>query len=219
MNTMVRFAVAHPVVALIALAISLFTGFVAAGAIYRAAVTLALTAADALREGAEEAVNSISDGIVAAVTGCAKAAARGLGLIGWFIGRPFVRGWDVVRDFAIAMTEGVLDYVARERQLRELFRASPFRTWREFRANFDGGGDDGPAPQDETAEDDKSSSGFEDACRLFGLPLTGLFTQTALNAAFRKLMQKAHPDRAGNSGIAARLNAARDFIRKYKGWN
>jgi DnaJ-domain-containing protein 1 len=53
---------------------------------------------------------------------------------------------------------------------------------------------------------------------LFGLPLTGLFTQTALNAAFRKLMQKAHPDRDGNPGLAARLNAARDFIRKTKGW-
>jgi hypothetical protein len=213
MNMLYRFANVHPVVALIALAISLFVGVVAAGAIYRAAVTLALVAADALREGAVEAVETISDGIVAVVTGCAKAAARGLGLVGWFAGRPLVRGWDFVRDFAIVLSEGVMDYVARERQLRELFRASPFRTWREFRANFDGGGDAGPA------EADKSSNGFEDACSLFGLPLTGLFTQTALNAAFRKLMQKAHPDRAGNPRIAARLNAARDFIRKHKGWN
>ena len=82
MNLLYRFASAHPVVALIGLTVSLFIGVVAAGAIYRAAVTLALAAIEAVREGAEEAVYAISDGIIAAVTGCAKAAARGLGRVG-----------------------------------------------------------------------------------------------------------------------------------------
>jgi hypothetical protein len=40
-------------------------------------------------------------------------------------------------------------------------------------------------------------------------------TPEAVNAAWRRLMSRAHPDQGGTEGLAARLNAARDrLLRK-----
>lgn len=40
-------------------------------------------------------------------------------------------------------------------------------------------------------------------------------TQDAIQAAWRRLMARAHPDQGGSEGLAARLNAARDrLLRK-----
>jgi hypothetical protein len=36
----------------------------------------------------------------------------------------------------------------------------------------------------------------------------------AIEAAYRRLMQRAHPDLGGTSGLAAQLNAARDALTK-----
>ena len=36
--------------------------------------------------------------------------------------------------------------------------------------------------------------------------------ETAINAAWRRLMTRAHPDQGGTEGLAARLNAARDRL-------
>jgi len=38
--------------------------------------------------------------------------------------------------------------------------------------------------------------------------------ETAINAAWRRLMTRAHPDQGGTEGLAARLNAARDRLLK-----
>jgi hypothetical protein len=35
-----------------------------------------------------------------------------------------------------------------------------------------------------------------------------------IDAAYRRLMQRAHPDAGGSAGLAAQLNAARDRLRK-----
>jgi curved DNA-binding protein CbpA len=35
-----------------------------------------------------------------------------------------------------------------------------------------------------------------------------------VEAAYRRLMQRAHPDRGGSAGLAAQLNAARDRLLK-----
>ena len=35
-----------------------------------------------------------------------------------------------------------------------------------------------------------------------------------INAAWRRLMARAHPDQGGTEGLAARVNAARDRLRK-----
>ena len=37
-------------------------------------------------------------------------------------------------------------------------------------------------------------------------------TPEAINAAWRRLMGRAHPDQGGTEGLAARLNAARDRL-------
>lgn len=39
-------------------------------------------------------------------------------------------------------------------------------------------------------------------------------TPEAINAAWRRLMGRAHPDQGGTEGLAARLNAARDRLLK-----
>ncbi len=39
-------------------------------------------------------------------------------------------------------------------------------------------------------------------------------TPEAIQAAYRKLMGRAHPDRGGTEGLAARVNAARDRLLK-----
>ena len=40
---------------------------------------------------------------------------------------------------------------------------------------------------------------------------------TEINAAWRRLMARAHPDQGGTEGLAARLNAARDRLLKSSG--
>ena len=37
-------------------------------------------------------------------------------------------------------------------------------------------------------------------------------TRAEIEAAFRRLMQRAHPDHGGSAGLAARINAARDRL-------
>ncbi len=39
-------------------------------------------------------------------------------------------------------------------------------------------------------------------------------TTTEINAAWKRLMARAHPDQGGTQGLAARLNAARDHLLK-----
>lgn len=39
-----------------------------------------------------------------------------------------------------------------------------------------------------------------------------------IQAAYRRLMQRAHPDRGGSSDLAARLNQARDVLLESVGW-
>ena len=39
-------------------------------------------------------------------------------------------------------------------------------------------------------------------------------TSTEIRAAYKRLMQRAHPDKGGTAGLAAQLNAARDRLLK-----
>jgi hypothetical protein len=39
-------------------------------------------------------------------------------------------------------------------------------------------------------------------------------TEAEINAAWRRLMSRAHPDQGGTEGLAARVNAARDRLRR-----
>ena len=39
-------------------------------------------------------------------------------------------------------------------------------------------------------------------------------TRADIETAYRRLMQRAHPDHGGTSGLAAQLNAARDMLNR-----
>lgn len=51
-----------------------------------------------------------------------------------------------------------------------------------------------------------------DARSILGVPADA--TPEVVNAAWRRLMGRAHPDQGGTEGLAARLNAARDRLLK-----
>lgn len=51
-----------------------------------------------------------------------------------------------------------------------------------------------------------------DARSILGVPVDA--SPEAINAAWRRLMGRAHPDQGGTEGLAARLNAARDRLLK-----
>ena len=46
------------------------------------------------------------------------------------------------------------------------------------------------------------------------LGVTGAATPAEINAAWKRLMARAHPDHGGTEGLASRLNAARDRLLK-----
>jgi hypothetical protein len=51
-----------------------------------------------------------------------------------------------------------------------------------------------------------------EARSLLGVPATA--TPPEINAAWKRLMGRAHPDQGGTEGLASRLNAARDRLLK-----
>ncbi len=51
-----------------------------------------------------------------------------------------------------------------------------------------------------------------EARSLLGVPATA--TPQEINAAWKRLMGRAHPDQGGTEGLASRLNAARDRLLK-----
>lgn len=111
-----------------------------------------------------------------------------------------------------------------------------FPTFREFLEAFEGGGkrreeprfdyeprtdgcEQGRREQDQPRPPpDPQRVAFIAACRLFGLPESGDFTQKELTARYRTLIGKAHPDRPGHRGAATSINVARDLIKQRKGW-
>jgi hypothetical protein len=51
-----------------------------------------------------------------------------------------------------------------------------------------------------------------EACEILGVGPDA--TRAEIDAAYRRLMLRAHPDRGGTTGLATRLNAARDYLLK-----
>lgn len=62
-----------------------------------------------------------------------------------------------------------------------------------------------PAPRSESMTEAEARS-------LLGVPADA--TRQDINAAWKRLMARAHPDQGGTEGLAARLNAARDRLLK-----
>jgi len=60
-----------------------------------------------------------------------------------------------------------------------------------------------------------SNPSVEEAHLMLGLPET--FNSKDVNQAYKRLMQKLHPDRGGNDYLASRINLARDILIKHLG--
>jgi len=59
------------------------------------------------------------------------------------------------------------------------------------------------------------AEGLTDADARSTLGVSANASRTEINAAWKRLMARAHPDQGGTQGLAARLNAARDqLLRK-----
>ena len=125
---------------------------------------------------------------------------------------------------------------------REEFRGH-FGTFEAFREAFEGAATQGRPPPRERASPappprpeapprprpppspppprkpppDPEQAAFSAACRMLGLPESG-FTPEQLSRCYRARIHAAHPDRGGSHQHAAALNAARDLIKKRKGW-
>ncbi|CAL1691386.1 hypothetical protein MMB232_01524 [Brevundimonas subvibrioides] len=63
-----------------------------------------------------------------------------------------------------------------------------------------------------TAAVKREAIGDAEARSILGVPVGA--TPEAVNAAWRRLMGRAHPDQGGTEGLAAKLNAARDRLLK-----
>ena len=154
------------------------------------------------------------------------AMARGCGALlrtgGYLLKWPVAALWERTTEPA---WEALMVKVERRRQREELKRLwrtefrDQFATFREFLDAFDNGGKSTGGGQQDAPKADAKHDVFTAACRLLGLPTSGEFTLQQLNGRFRALMQKAHPDSGGSNEHAARLNAARDLIKKTKGWS
>lgn len=209
----------RPVIGGALLLVGLVVGGIVAIGICRAVIALLVEGFEALRDGVERGSEALSSVLVSSVSGLLRLFGRLLVVVLWYASRPLVFVWDWLRDASVMALDSASAAIDRARQERRLWRESGIPTWREFRRRFDSTDE----PQWEEPERPAPGGGgwkaFADACALLGLPDDGSFTQTALNAAHRARMQKAHPDKGGAPGLAARLNAARDLIRKHKGWD
>ncbi|WP_183817518.1 J domain-containing protein [Parvularcula dongshanensis] len=67
-----------------------------------------------------------------------------------------------------------------------------------------------PAPPDPAGRSGPMTKA--EACRILGLE--GTPTDAKIDAAHRRLIAQAHPDAGGSADLAARVNAARDVLRR-----
>jgi hypothetical protein len=132
-------------------------------------------------------------------------------------------GWDRGQTF-IGLR---LQKWREEQELRRLYHEfrGGYRSFREFRRDFEGGGaksqakpESGPRPEPPKQEPPKPDP-FAAACRLLGLPENGSFTAADLKTRYRALMKGLHPDIAGPNELAVQINAACTLIRTRKGWS
>ena len=75
------------------------------------------------------------------------------------------------------------------------------------------------SPEPERKPEPPKPDAFTEACRLFGLPESGSFTQEELKKRYRAAMLKAHPDRGGTDALAMEINIANTTIKRRKGWS
>lgn len=117
------------------------------------------------------------------------------------------KGWKPVED-------RIAEFLSRmeiERELRKEYRRNYRRiyaTFAEFKRAYFG--------QDEKKETSQTQTPLADAYAVLGLSES--CTRKQLDAQYRSLMKKVHPDVGGTPALAAKVNQAKDLIMKEKGW-
>jgi hypothetical protein len=133
----------------------------------------------------------------------------------------------VVWPWRMFQTHVFAPWLERRRQTAELRRLyaevkDQYQNFEEFLRAFNGESREDANAQNDARQDEQTESApadaFAAACALFGLAADGSFTNAAFKAAYRKRMKEAHPDLAGNTALAVKLNEARDLINARKGW-
>lgn len=207
--------------------VGVMLGSIVALAAWRAARVIGTMAVEAGFNAAARLTDWLTRLFIAWVCGL----ARGVGL--------------AVRALARAVQGGIAHW-KQARKLRRLWREEfrdHFETFKAFREAFERAATpERPAQRERTSPGatprpeerprpkpppspppphrpppDPEQAALSAACRMLGLPESG-FTPEQLSRCYRVRMHAAHPDRGGSHRQAAALNAARDFIKKRKGW-
>lgn len=225
---------------------ALALGLVAGLAALRAAAVLLLAVAQAVWEGAQRLTMWLSELFINIVLSVAAAIGATLLTIGLALLVAARNLWARLSARALAPITIWLEATRQRQELRRLW-ANEYRDqyprFADFLDAFARGGrprederqkpsfEDAPRSSPPPKRDpprsrpsppppppDPKRQAFIAACRVLGVPDSGVFTPQHLNARYRLLISAAHPDRGGNAQRAAAINAARDLINSMKGW-
>lgn len=184
-----------------------------------------LIAAAAVRQRMRELIDELSAEIAAALLAALFAAGRVAGklLVSLLRFAPGLLNllWQLTGRRALGALDARLETLRQQRELQRLWReefSAEYGSFAEFEAAFHGGAARQDHERQAKTESPHSPDPFGEACALFGLPADGGFTLADLTARYRKLMQKAHPEHGGSHERAAQINAARDLVKRRKGW-
>jgi hypothetical protein len=114
--------------------------------------------------------------------------------------------WKPIEDRLFALINGWEIDRSLRTEYRKNFRTQ-YRSFGNFKRAYYGEEQQAPASAKGTLADALSLLGLAPNC-----------TQQELEAQFKALMKKLHPDVGGTDGLAAKLNEAKDIIMKEKAW-
>lgn len=172
-------------------------------------------------------IEQASEAFTRALLAIGEGTVRVFGAV---LGAPFVLLRFIAELLHDLMLQALGPWLAQRREHRELRQV-----WRElyrdqyptFRAFLRAvHAHDGQQEEDgrdfgrEEAREEppRADDGFAAACALLGLPADGRFTKADLEARYRAAIRLVHPDHVGANPLAERVNAARDLIKRQKGW-
>jgi hypothetical protein len=117
----------------------------------------------------------------------------------------------------------IAPWLERRRQQAELRRLyadvkDQYAGFDEFLRAFNAGSRESADAQEGSRAGPSPGDPFASAAALFGLAADGSFTKAEFKTAYRRRMKEVHPDLAGDTALATRLNEARDLINARKGW-
>lgn len=205
-------------------AAALFAGYMLLAAIGRAILMIV----DQLMRWAIQFIHWFSSLLSSGIIAGLRAIGWGVMFVLQLLFRPFLWAYWEIKALISGLLGDLQARLDEQKDLRRLWEEEyrdQYRTFKEFKTAFNS--DQGPGPK-ERQEPHFGGPEFEkprdppdpliEACRLFGLPENGNFTQQDLKAKYRQFIHAAHPDRGGSEYLAGQINDARKLIEKKRGW-